>query len=367
MERSMPGRPLGRRLSRRALTAVSLLALAASALTGCASGKATGTTDGQSEAAGGTDSTGGAKNTGKNDGKNSVYVIGGKPDDPFWSAIKRGGEDAGKLVKAKGGSVTFLGPKTYDNLGPDAAKLTQTALSQNPSAIVVPDWVPENQDDAIKQAVKKGIPVFIYNAGGVDAAKRTGALKYIGSDDYEAGKAGGTKFADEGAENILCVNTVPGAANSEARCDGIADGAKAEGAKSRQLPLPSSNFGNPSAVTQAIKGALLKDDSIDALVTIGVQDADSAAAAIEQAKAGDKVQLGTFDLSDSQLERIKSGKQLFAIDQQPYLQGFYGVSVANQYLSYGVMPPQNPLLTGPLLVTSSNVGAAIDGTEAGVR
>ncbi|MFE1879151.1 sugar ABC transporter substrate-binding protein, partial [Streptomyces diastatochromogenes] len=289
------------------------------------------------------------------------------PHPPFWSAIKRGGEDAAKLVKAGGGSVTFLGPQNYDNLGPDAAKLTLTALSQNPSAIVVPDWVPENQDAAIKQAVAKGVKVFVYNAGGVEAAKRTGGIKYIGSDDYEAGKAGGVKFAESGAKNILCVNTVPGAANSEARCKGIADGAKSKGAKAKQLPLPSSNFGNPSAVTQAIKGALLKDSDVDALVTIGVQDADSAASAIDQAKAGDKVELGTFDLSDSQLTRIKNRKQLFAIDQQPYLQGYYSVSMANQYLSYGVLPPQNPLLTGPLLVTADNVDAAIAGTKAGVR
>ncbi len=58
-----------------------------------------------------------------------IFVIGGKADDPFWSIVKRGAEDAGKLVSAEGGSVTWLAPRTYDNLGPDAAKLIQTALS----------------------------------------------------------------------------------------------------------------------------------------------------------------------------------------------------------------------------------------------
>ncbi|MFD4603684.1 sugar ABC transporter substrate-binding protein [Streptomyces sp. NPDC058464] len=363
MERTQTRRPSGRRLARSGPTLVSLLAMAAATLTGCASGKATGDDTGQATATAGSGSTAGTT-TG---GKVSIVVIGGKADDPFWSTIKRGGEDAAKLVKANGGTVTFLGPQNYDNLGPDAAKLTQTALSQNPSAILVPDWVPDSQDAAIKQAVAKGVKVFVYNSGGVEAADRTGGIKYIGSDDYQAGKAGGVKFAEAGAKNILCVNTVPGAANSEARCKGIADGAKSKGAKSKQLPLPSSNFGNPSAVTQAIKGALLKDSSVDALVTIGVQDADSAASAIDQAKAAGKVRLGTFDLSQSQLDRIKAGKQLFAIDQQPYLQGFYAVSIADQYLSYGVLPPQNPLLTGPLLVTKDNVDAALSGTKAGVR
>ncbi|MFD2686950.1 sugar ABC transporter substrate-binding protein [Streptomyces phyllanthi] len=337
--------------------------MTAAAVTGCASGKASSGDGGQSTAPAGDGSNSGTKSN----GKNSIYVIGGKSDDPFWSTVKRGVEDATKLVKAGGGKVTYLGPQNYDNLGPDVAKLTQTAISQNPSAILVPDWVPENQDSAIKAAVAKGIQVFIYNSGGIDAAKRVGAVKYIGSDDYEAGKAGGAKFAEAGAKKVLCVNTVPGSANQEARCKGIKDGAESKGANSKQLPLPSSNFGNPSAVTQAIKGALLKDTSIDAVVTIGVGDADSAAAAIKQAGVGDKVKLGTFDLSQSQLDRIKAGNQLFAIDQQPYLQGFYVVSIANQYLSYGVLPPQNPILTGPLLVTEDNVDAAISGTKAGVR
>ncbi|MFJ9564030.1 sugar ABC transporter substrate-binding protein [Streptomyces fuscichromogenes] len=361
MEHTQTWRPAGRRLSRSGLTAVSLLALAATALTGCASGRATGGDTGTATA-----SSGGTAATAKT-GKVSIVVIGGKSDDPFWSTVKRGVESAAKLVKAGGGTVSYLGPANYDNLGPDVAKLTQTAISQNPSAILVPDWVPENQDAAIKQAVAKGITVFTYNSGGIAAADKVGAVKYIGSDDYVAGKAGGAEFAKEGAKNILCVNTVPGSANQEARCKGIKDGATAKGSSSKQLPLPSSNFGNPSAVTQAIKAALLKDSSIDAVVTIGVGDADSAAAAIKQAGVGGKVKLGTFDLSQSQLDRIKAGTELFAIDQQPYLQGFYVVSIANQFLSYGVLPPQNPILTGPLLVTKDNVDKAIAGTKAGVR
>src|SRR5690349_9042606 len=34
-----------------------------------------------------------------------IFVIGGKPDDPFWSIVKRGAEDAGIVAKAQGGSV----------------------------------------------------------------------------------------------------------------------------------------------------------------------------------------------------------------------------------------------------------------------
>jgi simple sugar transport system substrate-binding protein len=296
-----------------------------------------------------------------------VYVIGGMPSDPFWSVVKRGAEAAGKAVEAAGGSVTWLGPQNYDNLGPDAGKLVDTAVSNGADAIVIADWVPQAENPAIKRAIAAKIPVIIYNAGGVAQVKATGALTYIGSDETVAGKAGGVYFATHGAKNILCVNTVPGSANQEARCAGVAAGAKSKGAKSKQLPLPSSNFGNPTAVSNAIKAALTKDKTIDAVITIGVQDADSAAAAIKAAGKTKKVKLGTFDLSKTQLDRITSGEQLFAIDQQPWLQGYLAASVAWQYFQYGIKPATSPVLTGPALVTSANVAVVKAGVAAGVR
>jgi simple sugar transport system substrate-binding protein len=300
-------------------------------------------------------------------GGSAIFVIGGKSDDPFWSKVKRGVDDAAKVVQAQGGSVTFLGPQNYDNLGPDAAKLIDSAISQGAAAIIGPDWVPEAQDAAFKRVAGKNIPLIVYNAGGIEAANKLGALNYIGSDEATAGKAGGEFLGKQGAKNVLCVNTLPGAANTEARCKGIADGVKASGGTSKQLPMPSSNFGNPTAVAQGIKAALLKDDSIDAVVTISTQDADSAASAIQQADVGAKVKLGTFDMDESQLNRIEGGKQLFSIDQQPYLQGYLAVSLANGYLKYGLELPQRPLLTGPAIISADNVDSAIAGAKAGIR
>jgi simple sugar transport system substrate-binding protein len=296
-----------------------------------------------------------------------VYVIGGMPSDPFWSVVQRGAESAGEAVKAAGGSVTWLGPQNYDNLGPDAGKLVDTAVSNGADAIVIADWVPAAEDPAIKRAVAAKIPVVIYNAGGVAAVKATGALTYIGSDEAVAGKAGGAYFAKAGVKNVLCVNTGPGNANYEARCNGIAAGEKANGGKSKQLPLPASNFGNPTAVSNAVKAALAKDKTITGVVTLGVQDADSSAAAIAAAGLGSKVKLATFDMSTTTLDRIGKGTQLFAIDQQPWLQGYLATSVAWQYAQYGIKPATSPVLTGPAIVDKSNVSLVKTGVAGGVR
>src|SRR4051794_38236993 len=106
-------------------------------------------TDSSSEDSSGTSNASSAPSSGPtSSGKAGpkIFVVGGKSDDPFWSRVKRGADDAAKVVKAQGGSVTWLAPKNYDNLGPDAAKLTDTAVSQGADGVVGPDWVPEAQD-----------------------------------------------------------------------------------------------------------------------------------------------------------------------------------------------------------------------------
>jgi len=343
---------------KRTAVGLALITSAGLLLSACSSGS-TANTDAKSTAAPA------AAGAAAPSGAISIFVVGGKSDDPFWSKVKRGVDDAAKVVEAGGGKVTWLGPQNYDNLGPDAAKLITTAKSQGATAVIGADWVPDAQDQAFKSVSGSGVPVFLYNAGGAEAAKAVGALTYTGSDELVAGKAGGQFFAGKGVKNVLCVNTLPGAANTEARCKGIGEGV-APG-KSTQLPLASSNFGNPTAVTQAIKAALLKDDSIDGVVTISTTDADSAAAAIQQAGAGGKVKLGTFDMDDTQLSRVKAGTQLFCIDQQPYLQGYLAVSQAYAYNAYGLLLPQSPLLTGPAVINSDNVDQALAGAKAGVR
>lgn len=296
-----------------------------------------------------------------------IFVIGGKADDPFWSKVKKGADDAGLVAKATGGSVVWLGPQNYDNLGPDAAKLIRTALSQHPDAIVGPDWVPEAMDDAFKEVVSAHVPLIIYNSGGMDAAKRLGAMNYVGNEEYAAGLGGGQYYGSHGAKNVLCVNTLPGATNTEDRCKGIADAIGKSGGKSSQLPLPSSSFGNPTAVAEAIKASLLKDKTIDGVITISAGDANSAANGIAQAGVGDKVKLASFDMDESGLKRIKDGKQLFSIDQQPYLQGYLAVSLLNGFVNYGLDLPTKPVLTGPGIVDASNVDATVAGAAAGAR
>lgn len=296
-----------------------------------------------------------------------IAVVGGKADDLFWNKIKKGMDDACLAVVANGGSCNYLQLQSYDNLGADAAQLIRTAISQGVDGLVIPDWVPEAQDPAIKEAMAAGIKVILINAGSGEKAKELGAINYVGNEEYTAGLAAGEYYAKNGQKNIICVNTVPGAANLEARCKGVIDGSAKGGSKAVQLPLPASSFGDPTAVAEAIKATLLKDDTIDAAITISAGDADSAATGIEQAGKTGKVILGSFDFNQSGLDRIKAGTQGFAVDQQPYLQANIGVNLLANYIDFGNLLPTFPVLTGPGIIDKSNIEPTLKGVAAGAR
>ena len=72
--------------------------------------------------------------------------------------------------------------------------------------------------------------------------------------------------------------------------------------------------------------------------------------------------IGTRDLA------IKAGQIAFAMDQQPYLQGFLSIQTAYQYLNYG-LHPIGLVTTGPLVIDASNVERTLEvnKTHSGVR
>ena len=296
-----------------------------------------------------------------------IVVIGGMNSDQFWNKIKKGVDDARLVVEANGGKVDYLRMQSYDNFAADAADIIRTAISQHPQGIAVPDWVFESQDPAIQEAIAAGIKVILFNAGTEDKARELGALNYIGTDEYTAGLAGGDNLVKMGVKKGVCVNTLPGTANIEARCKGMMDAMAKAGASAEELPLPSTSFGDPAAIAEAVKAYLTEHADVDGALTIGAGEADAAAVGIEQAGLTGKVKLASFDFNDATLDRIKTGSQAFAIDQQPYLQSLLAVELLAGYIDFGTLLPTAPVLTGPGIIDSANVDATIAGVKIGAR
>ncbi len=296
--------------------------------------------------------------------KVSIAFLGGAPTDSFWTSVRSGVDAAAASIKSLGGSVQWYGFQNYNNFCPDAGTLTKTIAASNPTVAVIPNWCPTTQTQYIKAMEKAGTIVVEDNNGAT--WKADGAVTYVGESNYAVGLKAGSTFIADGYKHEVCVNTLPGTITAEQVCAGEKKTTLAGGGTFKELDLPSSAHDNPSAVEAAVKGFLLSNPSVNAVMTIGPGDADAAAAGIASAGKTSSVGLGSWDLSTNILNRIISGKQLFTIDQEPYLQGYYGVMVGFQYAKYGIIPSA-PIPTGPNVVNKSNAAQAKAGAAIAVR
>ena len=65
---------------------------------------------------------------------------------------------------------------------------------------------------------------------------------------------------------------------------------------------------------------------------------------------------------------MEKGKFLFAVDQQPYLQGYLPVEMLAIRARYGILPAQRDVVaTGPNFVTRDNAAQALELSERSIR
>jgi simple sugar transport system substrate-binding protein len=84
--------------------------------------------------------------------------------------------------------------------------------------------------------------------------------------------------------------------------------------------------------------------------------------------AGSKAKVATFDFNPQIPPQIQSGALLWAIDQQPFLQGYEAIDALWLYKVNGnVLGGGKATLTGPYLVDKSNVELVGRFAAAGTR
>ena len=92
----------------------------------------------------------------------------------------------------------------------------------------------------------------------------------------------------------------------------------------------------------------------DAILTLGPTSAHPTLSALDDMGRSGDMYFGTFDLSGEIAAAVKSGVISFAIDQQPYLQGYLPVVFLTNMSRYGVWP-SGAINSGPGFITKSNI------------
>jgi len=285
-------------------------------------------------------------------GYNIAVVTHGAAGDAFWSIVKNGVDQAGKDMGDKISYQSSGDPITQ-------ARYINDEVTKKPDGLVVSMANPAALKSAVEAAVQAGIPTIVINSG-TDQWKEYGAQTYIGSDETVAGQAVGTELKKDGSSNVLCVIHEAGNTSLEQRCAGVKD---TLGGKVTNLQVDINNLG---AAQSTIQAKLQQDPTIDGVVTLNGQVASYAEKGITA--AGSKAKLATFDLSADVCKDIIAGKILFAVDQQPYLQGYLAVQMLTLYKSnLNVLGGGQPVLTGPSLVTKDNAEQVLKLAAGGTR
>jgi simple sugar transport system substrate-binding protein len=275
------------------------------------------------------------------------------PGDTFWDIIRKGADAAAAKDNAE---VQY-------SSDPDAVKqaqLIQAAIDKKVDGIAVTDPNTPALGDTIKKAIAAGIPVTMFNAGGPDAIG-LGALGYFGQGEKDAGVAVGKKALGDGAKNILCVNQTQGQQQLVDRCDGVKEGAA--GAKVTQIYV---NGTDDSAVTTTIQAKLTEDTSIDYVVTLGAPIALDAVKSVKSANSSAKI--GTFDTNKELVAAIQNGSVQWAVDQQPYMQGYLAIDAIWWYRTNGnTLGGGQNVATGPAFIEKSNIEAVAKYAANGTR
>ncbi|HET7313853.1 substrate-binding domain-containing protein [Salinisphaera sp.] len=281
-----------------------------------------------------------------------ALVTHAQAGDTFWDLVRKGAEAAAKkdnvdLIYLHGASPAK-----------QAAKL-KNVITQHVDGIALTLAFPDAMRPLVEQALDAGIPVVGVNSG-FDAWKSMGIPMYVGQDEVLAGRAIGKRLNKEGAKKELCVNQQQGAVQLAARCKGIADTFKGE---SETLYLEGYDM---SKARSRIMAKLMQDPEIDTVVTLGAPFAPVAVAAAK--RAGSDAKIVTFDLNPRTAQLIKDGKIAWAVDQQPWLQGYEAVDLLWLNLTNGdTLGGGEAVLTGPSFVTQDNIDQIIKYVKRGTR
>jgi len=267
--------------------------------------------------------------------------------DPFWSVVKKGVDDAAKLL-----GVTAI----VDLTGGDIAQMKtrlEEAISTGVNGIAIAIADPTAFNDLIQKALDKGIPVVAINTYWPPNMTHPD-IPYIGASLEEGGyiiakyiiQKAGLKAGD----HVVIPAEIPGATYAVLRSRGIIRALNEIGASYEILDAGY----DVSTIDQRLTSYLQGHPETKAIICVG--GLTTSRSGIVAEKLGYKpgqIAIGGFDLLPDTITYIKKGYVLGVLDQQQYLQGFMAVYYLYLMSKYNFRLPNFD--TGLAIVDRSNV------------
>jgi simple sugar transport system substrate-binding protein len=270
--------------------------------------------------------------------------------------VRKGAEDSAATLP----EVTL----DYQGSAGDAkaqSEMIKAALNQGADGLAVSAPDIGAISSALAEAEAAGIPIVTLNSGSDLLEQMPNVITHVGQSERLAGVGAGQKLAEDGSKKVLCVLHEENNIGLQERCAGAKEGMAESGGE--VINVQVTGKADPSSTAREI-GAAMAAQSPDAVLTL---DPDIAMAALKEVTARDAA-LATFDLSPDVLDAIAAGKIDFAVDQQPYLQGYLPVTFLELAVRNRNEVGANTIVaTGPSFVTAENAASIAALADQGTR
>lgn len=254
-----------------------------------------------------------------------VFISHAPDSDAWWTTMKNSLKQASTDF---GVTVDYKNPKNGDIN--EMARIIDESAAQKYDGMIVTIADYSILKSHLKEVVDKWhIPLITVNSGTEEQSEAIGALLHIGQPEQFAGLNAGKKAKTESVRSFVCLNHYSNNPASHERCQGFADGLGAPAFDELKLE------GDDRAMQGVIADYLAAHKDTDAILALGSTSAHPALAAIKEAKLAKPPYFATFDLSGPITEGIRKGTIVFAIDQQPYVQGYLSVGLLANRMADG--------------------------------
>jgi simple sugar transport system substrate-binding protein len=279
----------------------------------------------------------------------AVFAVPANPGNPFWDIVLRGASDAAKERNVELEVMHYM-----PNMEEIEIHVLDLALSKPADALIA---VLYYQAPKLLKALEKYTAdnrvVEIINSGSTALAKANIIGDFIGSNDFQAGFALGKGLADIHINQMTVITDITRTNPAvKKRLAGI----KSAVSYAKMKVLDISRSKRPDL---AIRNNLKKNTS-DTIILINGRTFDYYAKAVKlNKKSSSERNIVAFNLTKKIADSLLSGHTLFTVDEQPYLQGYYGVLNADLYTKYKVKT-LHAIMTGPQRIYATDIGPIYD-------
>jgi len=279
-----------------------------------------------------------------------VVFISTKPSDTFVTAIKNGADFA---ANEYGLDYVFQAPN--NTTFPELVQVTLAAIAARPDGMAI-NYYDKTFEDSTSKALDAGIAVVLYTnnrfeGDNAPSDPRIPMLAFVGQDESTSGAKLAQAFLPhlpDGA-TVLYVNPYPMFPTLAMRRDGIARILEPAGHPVQTLNL--DNSGDEGEYLSVIGPYLQAHPEVGAVVSGGTSGANPTAKYVADNYLS--LPIATFDVGQTTSNYIQQGIITLAINQQPFLEGYFAVANLALNLKFGFQPVN--VNTGTQFVDKSNV------------